>query len=660
MIGNPQNGISAVLDIYEFDLRGYPRQDKLFTTVNSSPHLITDKLTSTVMDDDCGLISTSYNPIFDIFQDTRGNIVPPPAKYNNDPDRSRSCDLFNGNIELVGVNAPRKNNLDSLPSNVRFNVSLPWGGIFRSSDLFNFMQVNGAKQLAPGNTDIIRNHLNYIYDPNFFNQLCANLQTEFRNDTTLIITPNTNTYIKVLRPSQYDKYIVFGDIHGSLQTLARNIFRFRAMNILDENFRLKENYNAIFLGDIVDRGNYGYECLVLIFLLKLINPRNVYINRGNHEELTASTAYGFRSEMIAKNFTINDFDTIIRTTIGLTHSALMIKDPHTNKYIWLCHGGVPVVPTNQFTQLGQMRYDLHNSVTNISNLNLGDQLVTDAILISGNPNNTNVIGHQIRWNDFFTNPTTNLSPRLPPGRGIGYQLGLDIIERLRQNNVAFVIRAHEDGDSNIKLYRPGNSLEPFSMHKLLARTHSRMACKGHFNSIYFEGDNMRMEKTDEPNAILLPVVVLSTNTDYGRNLNRDSFNILQFLQEGTRSIRRVNCRPEQQPINFPDYIDLLPSDPLLEARTKLLEAKKQTKNCVAVKVDYAEMTRNCNHTASINDYNITYNKLLSENNSRCDDYAASKRARCDTLRLPPVPVPMNGGGSYKHKAIKYQNKINHI
>jgi hypothetical protein len=39
----------------------------------------------------------------------------------------------------------------------------------------------------------------------------------------------------------------------------------------------------IFNGDLVDRGDHACEIVLLVFALKLADPRSVYVNRGNHE-----------------------------------------------------------------------------------------------------------------------------------------------------------------------------------------------------------------------------------------------------------------------------------------------------------------------------------------------------------------------------------------
>ena len=49
----------------------------------------------------------------------------------------------------------------------------------------------------------------------------------------------------------------------------------------------------IFNGDFVDRGESSVEVLSSLLLLRHVDPRNVVLLRGNHEDELLSTAYGF-------------------------------------------------------------------------------------------------------------------------------------------------------------------------------------------------------------------------------------------------------------------------------------------------------------------------------------------------------------------------------
>ena len=53
----------------------------------------------------------------------------------------------------------------------------------------------------------------------------------------------------------------------------------------------------IFLGDYVDRGNYGIECVMLLICYKIAHPDKLYMLRGNHECGPISRIYGFYDEV---------------------------------------------------------------------------------------------------------------------------------------------------------------------------------------------------------------------------------------------------------------------------------------------------------------------------------------------------------------------------
>ena len=53
----------------------------------------------------------------------------------------------------------------------------------------------------------------------------------------------------------------------------------------------------LFLGDIVDRGEFSLETCLLIYLLKIVYPEDVYIIRGNHEFGSMCNSFGFSREV---------------------------------------------------------------------------------------------------------------------------------------------------------------------------------------------------------------------------------------------------------------------------------------------------------------------------------------------------------------------------
>lgn len=53
-------------------------------------------------------------------------------------------------------------------------------------------------------------------------------------------------------------------------------------------------------GDMVDRGAWGLETLLIFCCWKILYPSYVLLLRGNHETATCAIMYGFKQEVEAK------------------------------------------------------------------------------------------------------------------------------------------------------------------------------------------------------------------------------------------------------------------------------------------------------------------------------------------------------------------------
>ncbi|MHA2495121.1 MAG: metallophosphoesterase family protein [Candidatus Hodarchaeales archaeon] len=122
--------------------------------------------------------------------------------------------------------------------------------------------------------------------------------------------------------------MIVGDLHGDLEATKLVI-------------KLAQEHNCeriVFLGDYVDRGSDQLAVLEYILKLSLANPEVVIPIRGNHEDETMNSKYGFHMELRtkfptpavskeAKGYCLEIYD----------YMPLAVQTPHS----LLLHGGIP-------------------------------------------------------------------------------------------------------------------------------------------------------------------------------------------------------------------------------------------------------------------------------------------------------------------------------
>ncbi len=92
------------------------------------------------------------------------------------------------------------------------------------------------------------------------------------------------------------KVIYHGDFHGDIRSFISSLVWLNDNDYMD-GFKFKDaNTYFVFLGDYVDRGSYGVEVLYTLMRLKLANPNQVFMTRGNHEDFEMTARYGFLRE----------------------------------------------------------------------------------------------------------------------------------------------------------------------------------------------------------------------------------------------------------------------------------------------------------------------------------------------------------------------------
>lgn len=190
--------------------------------------------------------------------------------------------------------------------------------------------------------------------------------------------------------------VIIGDIHGQFYDIFR-IFKAEGA---------PEDKKYIFLGDYVDRGYSSLNCILLLLALKIKNPKQCIIIRGNHEAENISSRYGFRDEVLIK-FGATLYNDFIPVFNALPFAVLI------NEKIFCVHGG------------------LSPSITKIEEVeNIKRPL--DPVEGQG--------AYDLIWSD----PSTEVEEYGPNPRGSSFLFGKAPTERfLKENNLTLIIRAHQ-------------------------------------------------------------------------------------------------------------------------------------------------------------------------------------------------------------------------
>jgi hypothetical protein len=453
---------------------------------------------------------TTYNPYYTtkLLENNNSSCSRIKVNYTNEKIKNRyknnirSCDYFDGELS---TKPPNKIKIILPKSSFTINYK---DIEINSNELVNFTSIYGAKEKKRMK---ITNNIKQLYNEKFIQDIIIDYIEIIKDDWDNNI-PINKTLIKYIDGTN-KRFIIIGDLHGSFATFIRLLLRFKLMNIIDEKCKIQDYYNIIFLGDIIDRGIYGYEIMIITYLLKLINPKTFFINRGNHEEQEINKRYGFYTH-IKTQFNNDNLYYLFNTSFNYSHSALLISN--NNKYIYLAHGGLPLTQSGELYE-GWIKKN--NSI--IDNYKISSNFI-----------------NSIRWSDFHGDIKTgrNLS------RGGGYIIGTDILDKVKKLGIELIIRAHQDRFYNTKILKKATKNDYDFFQKIDIKNNEKMACTDFIHKLDIQDDEININNIIKKDY--LPVIVLSTNTDNGKDLNHDSFAILSFNKDDFNLER--NCITEDE------------------------------------------------------------------------------------------------------------------
>ncbi len=230
-----------------------------------------------------------------------------------------------------------------------------------------------------------------------------------------------NMILELKKEYPQETVIVIGDLHGDLKSLIKLI----------EIIKLEKPKYVVFLGDIVDRGLYQLECLILVLALKIKDSNKYFLLRGNHETLEVNRNYGFFQDFLNRFKDPKKFNHVTAIYNALPYSALV------NNSILCLHGGIP----EEFNVINRLKG------IKTSEINLTYETTAKSLL-------------QIMWND----PKPNLKGFTESFRGRDIKFfGEDVFsDFMRENKLDYIIRAHERFPEGYKWFFNKRLLSIFS------------------------------------------------------------------------------------------------------------------------------------------------------------------------------------------------------
>lgn len=244
-----------------------------------------------------------------------------------------------------------------------------------------------------------------------------------------------NTVVKVLRASYKilkafpnvrhvklsakQRCIVVGDIHGNIMDL---------LYILDDAGLPGPNNVYIFNGDFVDRGDNSVEVICMLLALLSVDPENVFLNRGNHEDEAVCRVYGFQNEVIEKYNTLA-FEMFTEVFKHMPLATIV------NQSVFVVHGGIT--------------HNVELNLEDLVHINRTDYVAKPEVDF---PQNTKDLGEDDYKIEYYRQLQRDLlwsDPCKEPGihvndRGAGMTFGPDIANQfMAVNSLSMIIRSHE-------------------------------------------------------------------------------------------------------------------------------------------------------------------------------------------------------------------------
>jgi len=231
--------------------------------------------------------------------------------------------------------------------------------------------------------------------------------------------PNVN---RLPTPSEERKIVVVGDLHGSLGDL-------------DKMFKdhgspgQRGDTMYVFNGDFVDRGPQGVEVMLVLLAMKVLHPKHMFLNRGNHEDKAITHSYGFEQETCTK-YDKGMYDMFVKCFKRIPLCSVIGETDG----VFVVHGGLfsnPDVLINDIETIKRMKYA---------------SVLSKRPPPGVQPNAKDIMIEEMLWSDPWRKKGT-----APSDRGSGVMFGPDVVVNfLQKNGLKTLVRSHECMENGVE------------------------------------------------------------------------------------------------------------------------------------------------------------------------------------------------------------------
>ncbi|XP_071524819.1 serine/threonine-protein phosphatase with EF-hands pef-1-like [Panulirus ornatus] len=368
---------------------------------------------------------------------------------------------------------------------------------------------------------------------------------------------------------------VVGDLHGKLDDL---------LTILYKNGLPSTDNPYVFNGDFVDRGRKSMEVILLLLALVVVFPAEVYLNRGNHEDMVMNARYGFCKE-VSRKYKAPHGPRILRL-LEEVYRWLPFATVIDNKVL-VVHGGISIdIDLKSIATVDRSKY---TSVLRTPTARLSDDADGTEDDATDEPEacrEVRIFTATYEWKQvldlLWSDPQTHQGCRPNSFRGGGSYFGPDITRDFhKKHGLSLLIRSHECKPEGYEFTHNNMCLTIFSASNYYEAGSNRGAY------VKLQGPNL------EPHFVQYTADMKSRKLTIRERVGRmetSAFRELrgQIIASRSRLLGAFQCKDKDKTgyISVGDWVEVMERESHLNLPWRVLKDKLVTLHPTTGQVDY--------------------------------------------------------------------------